>query len=140
LSWSCRLCEHCEHVWIASVPVGSVKLFPNLEAAGIGVFNRVVTTLYLQVNKIGPEGAIAIAEALKVNAVLKNLRKASARFHSAQREVREACPACIDVLEKNARARRCLCLPDTRSSHKNDGAKSALRVTFRAVAKPRLAI
>jgi Ran GTPase-activating protein (RanGAP) involved in mRNA processing and transport len=39
--------------------------------------NAVVTTLYLYDNNIGPEGAMAIAEALKVNAVLKNLRKAS---------------------------------------------------------------
>ena len=31
-----RLCEHCEHVWIAVL--GSVKLFPNLEAALKGVF------------------------------------------------------------------------------------------------------
>ncbi len=91
-------------MWIAVL--GSVKLFPNLEVALKGVFNRVVTTLYLRWNKIGDEGAkaiaealkvnaavttlylgsnnigdegaIAIAEALKVNAVLKNLRKASA--------------------------------------------------------------
>jgi hypothetical protein len=40
--------------------------------------NAVVTTLYLGSNNIGDEGAIAIAEALKVNAVLKKLRKASA--------------------------------------------------------------
>jgi hypothetical protein len=36
-------------------------------------FMVVVTTLYLQVNGIGDEGAIAIAEALKVNAVLTTL-------------------------------------------------------------------
>jgi hypothetical protein len=42
-------------VWIAVL--GSMKVFPNLEAAGLGVFNR----------------------------VLKNLRKASARFHSEVR-------------------------------------------------------
>jgi hypothetical protein len=48
-----------------------------LEAALKGVFNRVLTTLNLEVNNIGVEGAKAIAEALKVNAVLKNLRKAS---------------------------------------------------------------
>jgi hypothetical protein len=53
-------------VWIAVL--GSVMLFPNLEAALNGVFNRVLTTLRLDKNKIGPEGAIAIAEALKVNA------------------------------------------------------------------------
>ena len=55
-------------MWIAVL--GSVKLFPNLEAALKGVFNRVLTTLDLINNNIGPEGAIAIAEALKVNAVL----------------------------------------------------------------------
>ena len=55
------------------MPVGSVKLFPNLEAAGLGVFNWVLTVLDLQVNQIGDEGAKAIAEALKVNAVLTNL-------------------------------------------------------------------
>ena len=70
-------------MWIAVL--GSVKLFPNLEAALKGVFNRVLTELRLGVNNIGDEGAKAIAEALKVKAVLKNLRKASARFH---REVR----------------------------------------------------
>ena len=71
-------------MWIAVL--GSVKLFPNLEAALKGVFNRVLTKLWLWDNKIGDVGAKAIAEALKVNAVLKNLRKASARFH---REVRK---------------------------------------------------
>jgi hypothetical protein len=71
-------------VWIAVL--GSVKLFPNLEAALKGVFNRVLTVLWLGgENYICVDGAKAIAEALKVNAVLKNLRKASARFH---REVR----------------------------------------------------
>jgi len=58
-------------VWIAVL--GSVKLFPNLEAALKGVFNRVMTTLHLARNQIGAEGAIAIAEALKVNAVLTKL-------------------------------------------------------------------
>ena len=53
--------------------MGSEKLFPNLEAALKGVFNRVVTTLGLGSNDIGVEGAIAIAEALKVNAVLTTL-------------------------------------------------------------------
>ena len=66
-----------------------VKLFPNLEAALKGVFNRVVTTLYLGSNNIGDEGAIAIAEALKVNAVLKFFPNASARFERSggRREV-----------------------------------------------------
>ena len=59
-------------MWIAVL--GSVKLFPNLEAAIKGVFNRVVTILDLESNSIGDEGAIAIAaEALKVNAVLTKL-------------------------------------------------------------------
>ncbi len=53
--------------------MGSVKLFPNLEDALKSVFNRVVTNLGLYNNNIGPEGAIAIAEALKVNAVLTKL-------------------------------------------------------------------
>ena len=51
----------------------SVKIFPNLEAAGLGVFNRVLTSLNLEFNSIGVEGAKAIAEALKVNAVLTSL-------------------------------------------------------------------
>jgi hypothetical protein len=55
-------------VWIAVL--GSVKLFPNLATALKGVFNRVLTTLFLDSNNIGDEGAIAIAEALKVTAVL----------------------------------------------------------------------
>jgi hypothetical protein len=49
-------------VWIAVL--GFVKIFPNLEATGLGVFNRVVTTLRLDANNIGAEGAKAIAEAL----------------------------------------------------------------------------
>ena len=59
----CRLCEHCEHVKIAVVC--SVNLFPNLEAALKGVFNRVLTTLNLGYNSIGVEGAKAIANSLK---------------------------------------------------------------------------
>jgi len=51
-------------VWIAVL--GSVKLFPNLEAALKGVFNRVLTELRLNGNEIGDVGAKAIAEALKV--------------------------------------------------------------------------
>ena len=58
-------------MWIAVL--GSAKLFPNLEAALKGVFNRVLTELKLWGNNIGPEGAIAIAEALKVNAVLTSV-------------------------------------------------------------------
>ena len=60
-------------MWIAAV--GSVKLFPNLEAALKGVFNRVLSTLSLSVNKIGDEGAMAIADSLKSGmAVLTTLR------------------------------------------------------------------
>ena len=51
----------------------SEKLFPNLEAALKGVFNRVLTNLDLHFNQIGDEGAKAIAEALKVNPVLTKL-------------------------------------------------------------------
>ena len=50
-------------MWIAAV--GPVKLFPNLEAALKGVFNRVLTTLDLAGNSIGVEGAKAIADSLK---------------------------------------------------------------------------
>ena len=50
-----------------------MKLFPNLEAALKGVFNRVLTELRLNGNEIGDVGAKAIAEALKVNAVLTKL-------------------------------------------------------------------
>ncbi len=57
-------------MWIAVL--GSVKLSPNLAVALKGVFNR-VTRLDLDYNKIGVDGAIAIAEALKVNAVMTTL-------------------------------------------------------------------
>ena len=57
-------------MWIAAV--GSAKLFPNLEAALKGVFNRVLTELNLADNRIGVEGSKAIAEALKVNPVYLN--------------------------------------------------------------------
>ncbi len=60
--------------------MGSVKLFPNLEAALKGVFNRVVTALGLGGNNIGDEGAIAIAEALKVTAVLTKLDLSGRNF------------------------------------------------------------
>ena len=53
--------------------MGSVKIFPNLEASIKGVFNRVLTELKLWKNSIGDDGAIAIAEALKVNAVVTKL-------------------------------------------------------------------
>ena len=44
-----------------------------MEAALKGVFNRVLTELWLGGNDIGDVGAKAIAEALKVNAVLTKL-------------------------------------------------------------------
>jgi hypothetical protein len=44
-----------------------------LEAAFEGVFNRVLTELRLDWNNIGAQGTIAIAEALKVNAILTKL-------------------------------------------------------------------
>ena len=52
-----------------------MKLFPSLEAAFEGVFNRVLTELRLDWiwNNIGAQGTIAIAEALKVNAILTKL-------------------------------------------------------------------
>ena len=86
--------------------------------------------LGLMINKIGDEGAKAIAEALKVNRGLKNLRKASAcaRFH---RDVLS------EVLEKKMPAsrhpikRRSLML--AAQHNLNDDAQGALRVTFRAV-------
>ncbi len=57
-----------------------MKSFPNLEAALKGVFNRVLTSLDLAGSPftsassgIGDDGAKAIAEALKVNAVVTKL-------------------------------------------------------------------
>ena len=43
----------------------SVKLFPNLEAALKGVFNRVLTKLDIQVNNMGDEGKKAVRDAVK---------------------------------------------------------------------------
>ena len=60
--------------------MGSVNLFPNLEAALKGVFNRVLTTLNLAANSIGDEGAKAIADSLKSGmAVLNFFPNASTR-------------------------------------------------------------
>jgi hypothetical protein len=88
-----------------------MKVFPNLEAAGLGVFNR----------------------------VLKNLRKASARFHS-----RRSHDALWGLLEKNARheeaSRHPRSLMLVLLSKTIDDANGAIRVTLRAVAKPGLAI
>ena len=94
-----------------------MKLFPNLEAALKGVFNR----------------------------VLKNLRKASARFHRRRSYV-----ALWGLLEKNARLEeastdiRGLSCSHARTivlmSKNKDDANGALRVALRAVAKPGLAI
>ena len=57
------MCKHCEHVWIAVSC--SVKLFPNLEAAGLGVFNRVLTKLDLEYNSMGDAGKEAVRDAVK---------------------------------------------------------------------------
>ena len=62
-----------------------MKLFPNLEAALKGVFNRVLTELWLGGNDIGDVDAKAITEALKVNAVLKFFRKTSTSFLREQK-------------------------------------------------------
>ncbi len=90
--------------------LGSEKLFPNLEAALKGVFNR----------------------------VLKNLRKASARFHR-----RRSHDAMWGLLEKNARhvaSRHPRSLKIVLMSKNMDDANGAIRVTLRAVAKPGHAI
>jgi hypothetical protein len=50
-------------VWIAVL--GSVDLFPNLEAALKGVFNRVLTKLYLWNNDLGDAGKTAVRDAVK---------------------------------------------------------------------------
>ena len=42
-----------------------MKLFPNLEAALKGVFNRVLTKLWLNDNKIGDKGKQAVWVAVK---------------------------------------------------------------------------
>ena len=76
-------------MWIAAL--GSVDLFPNLEAALKGVFNRVLTSLELSHSNIGPEGAKAIAEALKVNAVLTKLNlKYNSMGDAGEKAVRDA--------------------------------------------------
>ena len=76
-------------MWIAVL--GFVKIFPNLAAALKGVFNRVMTTLGLNSNNIGPEGAIAIAEALKVNAVLTKLDiRINIMGYAGEKAVRDA--------------------------------------------------
>ena len=50
-------------MWIAVL--GSVKVFPNLEAALKGVFNRVLTKLYLWNNILGDAGETAVQDAVK---------------------------------------------------------------------------
>ena len=45
--------------------LGSVKLFPNLEAALKGVFNRVLTKLDLENNRMGDAGEKAVRDAVK---------------------------------------------------------------------------
>ena len=44
---------------------GSVKLFPNLEAALKGVFNRVLTKLDIRNNNMGDAGKKAVRDAVK---------------------------------------------------------------------------
>jgi hypothetical protein len=51
-------------VWIAALE--SVKLFPNLEATGLGVFNRVLTKLDLEHNNMGDAGKKAVRNAVKL--------------------------------------------------------------------------
>ena len=103
----CRLCEHCEHVWIAALC--SEKLFPNLEAALKGVFNR----------------------------VLKNLRKASARFHRTI-SLGGPCVLVKMLAMWNSIHPRSLML--VLMSKNIDDAKGALGVTLQAIAKSGLAI
>ena len=50
-------------MWIAVLC--SVKLFPKLEAALKGVFNRVLTKLDLEYNDLGDAGEKAVREAVK---------------------------------------------------------------------------
>ena len=50
-------------MWIAVLC--SVKLFPNQEATGLGVFNRVLTKLNLQYNNMGEAGRKAVRDAVK---------------------------------------------------------------------------
>jgi hypothetical protein len=83
-------------VWIAFSCY--VRLFPNLEAALKGVFNRVLTFLRLDSNKnIGDEGAKAIAEALKVNAVLTFLE-----LHGNYKISDDGAKAIAEALKVNA--------------------------------------
>ena len=100
--------------------------------------NAVLTTLNLGWNSIGVKGAKAIAKALKVTAELKNLRKASARFH------RTLSISCWAVC---ARKKCSPCgIPDIRglscsySCQNIDDAKGALGVTLQVIAEPELAI
>ena len=50
-------------MWIAVL--GSVKLFPFLEAALKGVFNRVLTKLDIRINRMGDAGEKAVRDAVK---------------------------------------------------------------------------
>ena len=102
-------------MWIAVL--GSVKVFTNLEATGLGVFNRVLTTLRLNVNKIGAEGAKAIAEALKVNAVVTTL------FLGVNNIGVEGAKAIAEALKVNA----VLTELDIRAKDMGDAGKKAVR-------------
>ncbi len=50
-------------MWIANL--GSVKIFPNLEASIKGVFNRVLTKLDIRINRMGDAGKKAVQDAVK---------------------------------------------------------------------------
>ena len=52
-----------------AVEMCSLKLFPNLDAALKGVFNRVLTELWLGVNNIGDAGKTAVQDVVKVPGV-----------------------------------------------------------------------
>ena len=79
--------------------------------------NAVVTTLRLNDNNIGPEGAIAIAEALKVNAVLTEL---NLRLNSIGPE---GAIAIAEALKVNA----VLTKLDIRINRMGDAGKKAVR-------------
>ncbi len=89
-------------------------------------------TLYLSNNNIGDEGAIAIAEALKVTAVLKNLRKANALLG----ERRKTVEAKSKMLAFHSHSNREL--PDIRSGLPCSGArvKTSSTTTPRTPSEP----
>jgi len=97
-------------VWIAVL--GSVNLFPNLEAALKGVFNRVLEK-FTQSERVGFHREVRLQEcSRKLLAMLTFFQTSAA--HTKVSHARSSC-----------------------RHNLNDGAKGALRVTLRAVAKPR---